>query len=290
MAITKSMIAEVGEVLYREALIDLPQDVLDKFNEMLSKETSPLAKFQLEKLLANAEVARNNRGVICQDTGISSYKVKVGSKAQIDCDIFEALSIGTANTTLKLPTIPHSVHPITRVNTGTGTGVKNPMIHWDFAPNCDYLEIVARPIGGGGDLCSAVKMFTGSTSFTDVKKFILETVVEAGCKPCPPMVIGIGLGGMFETVNQLAKEAYSRPLNQRHSEPLIAELEDELLTAVNRLGIGPMGLGGDTTALAVNVEYSNTATYIMPVAVKIGCWDVHRKAARLYNDGRIEYL
>lgn len=290
MAITKSMVAEVGERLYRESLIDLPNDVLARMKEMRDLEQWELARFQLDKLLLNADIAKNKRGVICQDTGISSYKVKIGAHAEINCDILKALSAGTAYASKNLPTIPHSVHPITKENSGDGTGPKTPIIHWDFLPDADYVEITARPIGGGGDLCSAIKMFTGSAPFADVKKFIIDTVVEAGCKPCPPMVIGIGLGGMFETVNQLAKEAYSRPLDQRHPEKQIADLEVELLALINELGIGPMGLGGNTTCLSVNIEYGNTGTYILPAAVKIGCWDVHRKTAKLYNDGTIVYL
>lgn len=288
--ITEAMIAEAGERLYTQALIDLPEDVINRMKEMRDQETSQLARFQLDKLLENAEVAKKRGGPICQDTGLSSFKIKVGAQAEVAGDIVKALAEGTARGTAKLPAIPHSVHPITRENTGTGTGWKVPLISWDFVPDCDYVEIVARPIGGGGDLCSAIKMFTGSTSFTEVKKFILDTVVEAGCKPCPPMIIGVGLGGMFETVNQLAKEAYSRPLTERNKDKVVAEVEEELFELVNSLGIGPMGLGGRTTCLAVNIEYGNTATYIMPVAVKIGCWDVHRKIARLHNDGRVEYL
>ena len=288
--ITEAMIAEAAEKLYTSALIDLPDDITARMKQMRDLETSELARFQLDKLLENAELAKKKNGPICQDTGLSSYKVKVGMEAEISGDIAAALSKGTAKGTRSLPAIPHSVHPVTRQNTGDGTGRKVPLLSWEYVPDCSYLEITARPIGGGGDLCSAIKMFTGSTSFSEVKKFILDTVAEAGCKPCPPMVIGVGLGGMFETVNQLAKEAYSRPLTVRNEDPVIAAAEEELLGLINQLGIGPMGLGGDTTCLAVNIEYGNTATYILPVAVKIGCWDVHRKTARLYNDGTIEYL
>lgn len=290
MSITESMIAQAGERLYGEALMDLPGDVIHRMKEMREKETSQLARFQLDKILLNAEIAKERNGVICQDTGISSYKVKIGAHADLEGDVVKALSLGTARATKNLPTIPHSVHPITKENSGDGAGPGTPLIHWDLLPGADYMEITAQPVGGGGDLCSAVKMFTGSAPFEQVKKFIIDTAAEAGCKPCPPMVIGVGLGGMFETVTKLAKEAVMRPLNQPHPEKRIAELEEELLTLVNELGIGPMGLGGRTTCLAVNVEYGNTGTYILPVAVKIGCWAVHRKTARLFNDGTIQYL
>jgi tartrate/fumarate subfamily iron-sulfur-dependent hydro-lyase alpha chain len=290
MGISESMITQVGERLYREALIDLPEDVIEKLMEMRDAETSELARFQLDKILLNAQIAGENRAVICQDTGISSYKVKIGTNAKINGDIVKALSRGTALASKNFPTIPHSVHPLTKVNTGDGTGPHTPLVHWDVMPGVDYVEITAQPVGGGGDLCSAIRMFTGSAPSSEVKRFIIETVAEAGCKPCPPMVIGIGLGGMFETVNKLAKDAVMRPINKRHPEKMIADLEEELLTAINELGIGPMGLGGKTTALAVNIEYGNTGTYILPVAIKVGCWAVHRKTARLNNDGTIQYF
>lgn len=290
MAITESMISEVGENLYKNALINMPSDISARIKEMRDNETSEIARFQLDKILENAEVAQNTGGVICQDTGISSYKVKLGLNADIDGDIAKGLSMGTAQASKKLPTIPHSVHPITKKNTGDGTGPLTPIIHWDVMPDTDYVEITAQPVGGGGDLCSKVQMFTGSAPITDVKKFIIDTVVEAGSKPCPPMIVGIGMGGMFESVNKLAKEAVMRPLNQPNSEKMIADLEDEMLSLINELGIGPMGMGGDTTALKVNIEYGNTGTYILPVAIKIGCWLIHRETARLYNDGTIEYL
>lgn len=289
MSITEEMIAEAGEKLYKNALIDLPRDVLERLKKMRDEESSELARFQLDYILKNAELAKTKNSVVCQDTGISSYKVKIGAEAKINADIVKALKLGTAKASKSLPTIPHSVHPLTKVNSGDGTGPLTPLIHWDFAAGVDYVEITGQAVGGGGDLCSGIKMFTGAAPISEVKKYIIDVVKEAGCKPCPPMVIGVGLGGMFETVNKLAKDAVMRPLDKRHPEKMIAKLEDELFTLVNELGIGPMGLGGKTTCLAVNIEYGNTGTYILPVAVKIGCWAVHRKTARLYNDGTIEY-
>jgi len=290
MAITERMVEEVGERLYASSLTEIPKDVTDKMEEMRDAETSDLARFQLDKILENAEIATSKNRVVCQDTGISSYKVRVGTKAIMEGDIVKALSLGTARASKNLPTIPHSVHPITKENSGDGTGPHNPMIHWEVIPNQEFIEIVGQPVGGGGDLCSAVKMFPSSVPFVEIKKFIVSTVVEAGSKPCPPIIVGVGLGTMFEYVSKLAKDAVMRPLDQRNPEKIIADLEEELLVAINQLGIGPMGMGGSTTCLAVNIEYGNTGTYIMPVAVKIGCWDVHRKTARLYNDGKIEYL
>lgn len=290
MSISEKTISLAAEKLYVNSLIELPEDVALRLAEMRDGETSELAKYQLGKILENAEIAKKVRNVICQDTGISSYHVKIGSKAEIDGDLVAALSVGTAMGTKNLPTIPHSVHPLTKVNTGNGTGPGTPIIHYEILPGADYLEITAQPVGGGGDLCSATKMFTGSAPVEDVKRFIIDTVAEAGSKPCPPMIIGVGIGGMFESVNQLAKKAVMRPLDKRHPEPLIADMENEMFALVNELGIGPMGMGGNTTCLAVNIEYTNTATYILPVAIKIGCWLIHRKTVRIFSDDTVQYL
>lgn len=290
MSISDKTVAEAGKVLYIRSLIEMPEDITRRIEVMRNAEDNELARFQLDKILENAAKARESGNVVCQDTGISSYKVRVGTKAQIAGDLAKALADGTAMATKDLPTIPHSVHPLTKVNSGTGTGNGTPLIHWDMIPGADYVEITAQPVGGGGDLCSTTRMFTGSAPVKDVKRFILETVANAGSKPCPPMIVGVGIGGMFETVNQLAKKAVMRPLDQPNSEPMIADMEKELFEMVNGFGIGPMGMGGKTTCLAVNIEYGNTGTYILPVAVKIGCWLIHRKTARIYNDDRIEYL
>lgn len=290
MSITEKMFTQVGERLYTEALVDLPGDIVERIKEMREQETSDIARLQFDSILANIELAKKKHSPICQDTAISSYKIKVGTNAVIEGDIEKGITLGTALATKNLPTIPHSVHPITKVNTGNGTGQHTPLIHWEVLSGADYVEVMSQPVGGGGDLCSAVKMFTGSAPFKDVKKFIIDTVVEAGCKPCPPMILGIGIGGMFETVSSLAKKAVMRPLNEPNPDSMMRELEAELLESINSLGIGPMGMGGRTTALAVNVEYGNTGTYILPVAIKVHCWCLRRKIARLYNDGTIQYL
>ena len=204
MSITEAVITAVGQKLYTDALIDLPLDIIARLNEMRAAETSELARIQLDAILKNVSLAKEKNSVICQDTCISSYKVKIGTRAQIGGDIVKALKEGTALSTKNLPAIPHSVHPVSRKNTGDGTGPHVPIVHWDVIPGAEYVEITAQPAGGGGDLVCAQKMFSAYEPFSNVKKYIIDTVVEAGSRPCPPMIIGIGLGGMFEYVNQLA--------------------------------------------------------------------------------------
>ncbi|MDN5348210.1 MAG: fumarate hydratase subunit alpha [Clostridia bacterium] len=290
MAITETMVAEAAARILTVAETKLPQDIIEALTEAAAKDSSPTARQILSTIVRNAEIAREKGVVICQDTCIASYNVKVGTRAVIEGDIKEGLRLGTEKATRDIPLIPHSVHPITRKNTGTGTGPRIPLIHFDLIPGADYVDITVLPVGAGSEGVSAMKMFAAYDPFNEIKKFIIDTVVSAGGKPCPPIIVGVGLGTHLEMVGKLAKEAAMRPLNTRHPEPDIAALEDELLAAINKLGIGPMGMGGDTTALKVNIEYGNVHTPNMPVAVKIQCWAARRASVRLYNDGTAEYF
>ena len=290
MAITTSLVAEAAAHILTKAETEMPRDVIEALAEAAAKDSSPTARQILNTIIKNAKIAHEKGTVICQDTCIASYSVKVGTKSVIEGDIKEGLRLGTEKATYDIPLIPHSVHPITRKNSGTGTGPRVPLIHFDLIPGADYVEITVLPVGAGSEGVSAMKMFSAYDPFSEIKKFIVDTVSSAGAKPCPPIIVGVGLGTQFEMVGKVAKEAALRPLNARHPEPDIAALEDELLMAVNKLGIGPMGMGGDTTALKVNVEYGNVHTPNMPVAVKIQCWAARRASVRLYSDGTAEYF
>jgi len=158
-----------------------------------------------------------------------------------------------------------------------------------FIPE-DYVELTVFPKGGGSENMSAMTMLTPDKGLLGIKKFVVDTVINAGGKPCPPIIVGLGIGGSSDLALKLAKKALLRPINQRHSEPEIAKLEDELLEAVNNTGIGPMGLGGKHTALGVNAEYAYCHTASFPVAVNIQCWAARRATARIYDGGRVEHL
>lgn len=290
MPITEQAVINVGKNLYTRALKVLPCDVLDVIRAAAEKEDSPLAKVTLETIIKNAVDAQAKNKVLCQDTCIGSYYVKIGTRARLSVDIEKALEQATREVTTQLPIIPHCVHPVTRQNTGTGTGPGVPILRYGVVYDADYLEIAAQPVEGGGDILSTTKTFSSLSPFSEVKKFIIETIAAAGSRPCPPMIVGIGIGGMFESVTALAKDAVERPLNVRNQDKVIAAMEEELLGYANRLGIGPMGLGGKTTCLALNIEISHTQTVLLPVAIKINCWCLRRATARIYNDGRIEYL
>jgi len=291
VAINESVIANVVAALYEKAMKELPSDVIEALERAYAAETNPIARFNLAALIENTRVAKQRDLPLCQDTCLPSYWLKVGTKAAIEGDPIQAIKEGTQRTTQLLPLIPHCVHPVTRVNTGTNVNGHVPVLHMELLPNCDYVEITAVPIGAGSETApSTLRIFSSADPMEAVKRFVLDTVVDAGGRPCPPTIVGVGIGTSFDYVTYLAKVAAFRPLNRRHSDPLVAEMEEELLAAINQTGIGPMGMGGDTTALAVNIEIGHTHTPCQPVAVKLQCWAARRTSARIYSDGRVESL
>jgi fumarate hydratase subunit alpha/L(+)-tartrate dehydratase alpha subunit len=284
-AIIKKAVSKIFELAQKE----LPADVVEALRQAGASEASENPRGIVDTIIENARIAADRDTLICQDTGVASYFIKIGQHAKIEGDLKQAIYDATKEVTASVPLIPHSVNPITRCNSGTGTGPGIPIMHFDYISGADYLEITAMPVGAGSENVSQLKMFTSSNPFSEIKAYIVKVVAESGSRSCPPLVVGVGLGGQFENAAKLAKMAAYRPLNNRHPEAEIAALEEELKIAINRLGIGPMGLGGQSTALAVNVEYSNTHTPNMPVAVKILCWAARRATARISADGAVTY-
>jgi fumarate hydratase subunit alpha len=188
-----------------------------------------------------------------------------------------------------IPLRPNAVHPLTRKNPGTNIGERMPYINYKFSKD-DYLEITVFPKGAGSENMSALAMLTPSQGIKGIKEFVLDTVVSAGGKPCPPIILGIGIGGSADISMKLAKESLLRPINERHKDDKIAALEEELLNALNLTGIGPMGLGGKTSVLGVSIEYAHCHTASFPVAINIQCWAARRATARIYSDGKVKYM
>ena len=185
---------------------------------------------------------------------------------------------------------PMVVHPLTRKDRGDNTAANVPLIHVELDNSIDYMEIKAMPKGAGCGTWSTLQIFPPHVGIEGVKKFVVDSVLRAGSNPCPPLIVGVGIGGPLEEVARLATEATARPIDQRHSEADIAQLEEELRAALNMSQIGPMGMGGDTTALAVNIEYSGTHRPWMPVAVNINCWPGRKAVCRIYKDGTVKQM
>ena len=284
------LVEDTAKELYIRALKILPPDVRVALKKAYEKETHPTAKEMFNIILANVEVADREDMLICQDTGLPIYLVKVGSKFPVDgARVAAALKEGAKRATLEHPFRGSSTHPVTRVNPQTSVGEGLPIIYWDFLPDSDCLDLLMIPKGSGSENMSAMKMFIPADGVAVIKKFVVDTVLQSGSNPCPPGVIGVGIGGTADLVTKLAKEAIARPVGSHNHDPFFAKMEDELYEAINSLGVGPMGLGGDVTTLAVHIEWAHTHITQNPVAVNTQCWPARRARAKMYADGRVEY-
>jgi fumarate hydratase subunit alpha len=287
---TYHLVEDAAKELYIRALKFLPPDVREALKKASERETNPTAKEIFKTILENVKLADKESMLICQDTGLPIYMVKVGSKFQADCaKIAAALKEGAKRATVEHPFRGSSTHPITRVNPQTSVGEGLPIIYWDFIEENDYLDILMIPKGSGSENMSAMKMFTPADGVAALKKFVVDTVLQTGSNPCPPGVIGVGIGGTADLVSKLAKEAIARPVGSHNHDPFFAKMEEELFEAINSLGIGPMGLGGAVTTLAVHIEWAYTHITQNPVAVNTQCWPARRARAKIYPDGKVEY-
>ncbi|MBN2215989.1 MAG: fumarate hydratase [Pirellulales bacterium] len=284
------LIEQVAADLYVRALKEMPPDVLDGLRRAREKESNPTARTILDTILKNIETSRDRKMILCQDTGLPVYLLNVGERFPFDgYRLKQALADGAKRATLSHPFRGSSTHPLTRENPQTSVGQGLPVIHWDFVPDADYLDILMVPKGSGSENMSGLRMFTPADGIAAVKKFVIDQVVQSGGNPCPPGIVGVGIGGTFDSVGVLAKKAICRPLGSRNADPQFAALEEELEKAINASGIGPMGLGGDTTTLGVHIEWSYTHITQNPVAVNYQCWAARRARARIWPDGRVEH-
>lgn len=267
----KILAEKVTETVRRlciEANCYLPLDVKDCIENSYSEESWPQAREILEQIMDNYKIAESEARPICQDTGLACVFVNVGQEVQIEGNLTEAIHEGVRQGYTE-GYLRKSVvkDPLDRVNTGDNTPA---MIYYDIVPG-DKVEITVAPKGAGSENMSQVKMLRPSDGLQGVKEFILQVVTEAGPNPCPPIVVGVGVGGTFDKAAYLAKKALIRPLDKRNPDPFWAALEEEMLCKINELGIGPQGFGGKTTALRVNIEQFPTHIASLPVAVNINC-------------------
>lgn len=288
MSIDYSLVEEVVKNLYIKALKVAPPDLVTALKKAYEIETSDLAKRILQTILKNTLTAQEKDLLICQDTGTPVYFVKIGSTLCVDgFKLHKAIYDGTKRATLEYPLRPNMVHPITRINTGTNVGDNVPIVHYEFFDG-DYLAIMCVPKGSGSENMSFMKMLLPADGVIGLKKFVIDAVVESGGKPCPPTVIGIGLGGTADSVTLLAKKALIRPVGSKNPDPIIAQLENELYEAINDTGIGPMGMGGKNTCLAVHIETAHTHISQNPIALNTQCWAARRAGAKIYTSGKVE--
>jgi fumarate hydratase subunit alpha len=284
------LIEDVGFKLISLAVTELPKDVQDKIRKAFEEEQSEIGKTQLKTILEDINLAGNMKLPMCQDTGIISFYVRIGSKFKGINAVEESLISSLRRATTDIPLRPNIVHPITRINSGDNTGLRVPHIEWEVEKDGEFAEITVFPKGAGSENMCTFKMLKPGEGVLGIKKFVLDTVVEAGGQPCPPIIVGVGIGGTADVVMSLAKKALMNPLDKWNPDPEIASLERELLQLINETGIGPQGLGGRYTALGVKILHSYCHTASLPVACAIQCWAARKASARIGSDGVVTYL
>ena len=283
-------VLEAAAHLYVWALKDIPQDLRDALTAARERETSVTGSRVLETIQRNVEIADEQDNLVCQDTGIAVYYCRVGEHFPLHpARIQAALRAGTERATVEHPLRSNTVHTLTRENTGANVGYRVPILHWDFVPDWDGLDVKCVPKGSGSENMTFLKMLVPADGVAGIKRFVLDSIVGAGGKPCPPGIVGIGLGGSADYAMHLAKEAIARPVGSRNPDPLVARLEDELYELLNETGIGPMGLGGDVTVLQCHIEHADTHMTLNPVAVNYQCWAARRASAHIAADGTVEF-
>ncbi len=276
--INVSEIIPVVRKLCMDANYYIGEDVIEKIKEFKEKEKSPTGREILDIILENDELAAKEQMPMCQDTGVAVVFVDLGQEVHIvGGDFYEAINEGVRqgykDGYLRKSMVDGPV--IKRKNTGDNTPA---IIYTNIVPG-DKIKIIVAPKGGGSENMSEVKMMKAADGIEGVKDFVVDRVRRSGGNPCPPIIVGVGMGGDFEKSALLAKESLLRPLNEKNSDPELAEIEQELLERINRLGIGPQGLGGTTTALAVFIKRMPCHIASMPVAVNIQCHAARHKKA-----------
>src|SRR5438067_2182271 len=235
----EGILEDAAAHLYVWALKDIPQDLRDALAAARDRETSVPGKRVLETIVRNVEIADSNSNLVCQDTGIAVYTCRVGEHFPLHpARIYEALKAGTERATLEHPLRSNAVHTLTRENTGPNTGYRLPIVHWEFIEDWDGLDVKCVPKGSGSENMSFLKMCVPADGVKGIKQFVLESIVDSGGKPCPPGIVGVGIGGSADYAMYLAKEAIARPIGTRNPDPHVAKLEEELYELLNETGIG----------------------------------------------------
>ncbi|WP_374722988.1 fumarate hydratase [Peribacillus tepidiphilus] len=268
--ISAKLITSTVKNLCIQAACDLPKDVERLIAAGLEKEESQFGKYSLEKILKNIKLARDEQAPMCQDTGMTVILVELGQDVRIiDGDFTEAINEGVRQGYeegyLRKSVVADPV--LDRKNTGDNTPA---VIHTEIVPG-DQIRIQVLPKGAGSENMGAVKMCKPSEGIEGVKDFIVQTITQAGGNPCPPVIVGVGIGGTMDKCTLLAKKALARKAGEPNPNPAYAEIEKELLERINKLGIGPQGFGGKVTALAVHIETYPTHIAMMPVCVTLNC-------------------
>jgi fumarate hydratase subunit alpha/L(+)-tartrate dehydratase alpha subunit len=279
-------VEEAAKELYIRALKQLPPDIKSGFTTLANRETNATAQSILGTMIKNISVAEDTDNLLCQDTGIPIYNVWIGRDVAVDgVALKAAIRKGCERATREYPLRSSVVHPITRKNEHTSCGIGVPVIHIDFVDAPEMIKIEMIPKGSGSENNSYLRMAIPAEGLQAVKTFVIDSVLASGGKTCPPTIVGVGVGGTSDLCVALAKRAATRALGSQCADPEGQKLEQELTAAVNQLGIGPQGLGGDGTAFAVHVEMAATHITMNPVAVNMQCHSARRASAVINSNG-----
>jgi len=293
MHIDPRTIEETAKELYIRALKILPDDVKLGFDTLAARETVASAKNVLGTMIRNIAVAEQTDNLLCQDTGIPIYNVTIGRDVEFGAEdgvkLKAAIRRGCERATREHPLRSSIVHPLTRRNEQTSCGIGVPVIRLDVDEDLEGVRIEMIPKGSGSENNSWLKMAVPADGVDAIKTFVVDCVLDAGGRTCPPTIVGVGVGGTADLCVHLAKVAATRPIGTRCDDEAGAKLETELSEAVNMLGVGPQGLGGDATAFAVHVELAATHITMNPVAVNMQCHSARRASAMLTPDGGVRY-
>ena len=288
MAIEDDDITKLAKDLYSWALRKVPDDTKAALEAARDSETSETARKTLNMMLTSARAAEDKERFVCSDSGVPVYFVCIGTRAVWNANIKSAIRKGFEHLveTIDPPILKHVTHPLTHERGYAGKDM--PIVTYDLIEDADYIEIVCSPKALGSGRWAAMELFTFPTLET-IESYILDVAIKAGSQHCPPVVMGVGIGGTFDYCAKIAKEATLRKLGTVNEDDTLAAMEARLTEAVNGLGFGPMGTGGDTTVLGVHINYAAGHGFT-PVAVCFNCWINRRTRARIYSDGHVERL
>jgi fumarate hydratase subunit alpha len=272
--------------LIKKAETELPADVIVALKHAYKIEEG-IAKIQIDTILKTIELAKKSGRPMCQDTGIQTFFVHIGVDSPYIHTIKRLIIDGVKKATIEIPLRPNTVDPFTGKNHGDNTGDYIPSLTWDLYEGND-IRIVALPKGGGSENMSKLGMLKPGVGIEGAKKFVVDEMIKAGGNPCPPTVVGVGIGGGADVAMKLAKTALLRPVGERHRERTIADVERELIERINKNGIGPMGLGGKTTVLDVHIEKAHRHPASLPVGIAVQCWADRRSTMVIHADGTWE--
>lgn len=288
MTISSELIRKVTATLYERSLKKIPEDTKAVLRQAQTQDSSDTARKTLTIMLKSADAAEKQDHLICTDVGIPVYSIKIGTQVRFDGPVRQAIVDGLADLAANInpPILKMVTNPLTHQRGHAGKDM--PLMTFDVIDDADYLEIICAPKAMGSGRWEALETFVYPT-LEAIETYILEVVMKAGSQPCPPIVVGVGIGGTFDYAARMAKQQILRPFGQTNPEPILAAMEQRLLKAINSMGFGPMGTGGDTTAMAVHIDYAASHGF-MPVAVALNCWINRRTGARIRNDGSVEWF